>query len=344
MKKALSFLPLLCGLLQPMLAQQKLTANTFAHDSTAAPVAATIADVAWLAGRWSGEGFGGWLEEVWTPPAGGQMLATFRMHMDGKPVFSEICQIAEENGTLLYKVKHFNPDLTSWEEKNDYVTFHLVKMEPNAVYFSGLTMKESNGRCDLWLALRQEDGTHQEEHLYYLRDAPQGQTTTQLPGRKVNIPQDADHLARLREIDRDIWVPFSEAYAAGDAERYIALHTTDLIRATGGIWAGLQDLNTYGANSRQFFKNNVDAKRRAEIAFTFFERVADASTASERGIYRFTSIGEDGSRQHHYGKFHVFLRKTGGQWKIAVDYDSDEDGTVGEADFAAGLPPGVFAK
>jgi hypothetical protein len=34
----------------------------------------------------------------------------------------------------------------------------------------------------------------------------------------------------------------------------------------------------------------------------------------------------------------------GSTWKIAMDYDSDEDGRVGEADFTAGLPPGVFAK
>ena len=35
--------------------------------------AATIADAAWLEGRWVGEGLGGQAEEVWSPAAGGQV-------------------------------------------------------------------------------------------------------------------------------------------------------------------------------------------------------------------------------------------------------------------------------
>jgi ketosteroid isomerase-like protein len=54
------------------------------------------------------------------------------------------------------------------------------------------------------------------------------------------------------------------------------------------------------------------------------------------------STSKDGISQHFYGQFHVFHRKIDGVWKIAVDYDSDEDGTVDETDFEAGLPMDVF--
>jgi hypothetical protein len=36
-----------------------------------------------------------------------------------------------------------------------------------------------------------------------------------------------------------------------------------------------------------------------------------------------------------YGRFHTFARKTDGRWRIAVDYDSDENATVTADDFAA---------
>ncbi len=337
MGKSLATAFFLCGLFTISFGQKKLTEHTFEYDGTT-KVSANINDLDWLKGRWSGEGFGGWLEEIWSPPAGGQMLATFRVLENGKPVFSEICQIGEENGTLTYKVKHFNPDLTGWEEKDEYVTFNLVKTAPNAVYFSGLTMIENGGKCDIWLALRQEDGSHKEEYLVYRRDKPER------PLPKVHIPQDAENLARLREIDRDIWAPFMEAYATEDAGKYINLHTPDLVRATGGKDAGVKDLANYKANVQGQFEWTKGQKAKPSIAFAFFERVAGAATASERGIYRYTLTYSDGEQFHYYGKFHVILRKMDGTWKIAVDYDSDEDGGVGEADFAAGLPPGVFAK
>lgn len=161
---------------------------------------------------------------------------------------------------------------------------------------------------------------------------------------EIHIPQDAGNIARLKEINRDIWVPFSEAYATNDADKYIALHTPDLIRATGGDGAEVKNLAEYGQSSQMHFQRNNADNREVEIAFNFFERIAGEDMASERGIYRFTSFGADGKRQHFYGRFHVFLRKMGGTWKIAVDYDSDEDGTIDEADFTAGLQPDVFAK
>ena len=45
-----------------------------------------------------------------------------------------------------------------------------------------------------------------------------------------------------------------------------------------------------------------------------------------------------------YGKFHVFLRKENGVWKILTDYDSDEGGKVGEADYKAAAAVDDFSK
>ena len=159
---------------------------------------------------------------------------------------------------------------------------------------------------------------------------------------KIHIPPQAENTARLKEINRNIWTPFAEAYAADDAEKYLALHTPDFIRANGGDRAEVKDLSGYRESVTRGFQWGKDNNRRAAIAFSFFERITGEKLASERGIYRYTSIAPDGGQQHFYGKFHVFHRKTDGVWKIAVDYDSNEDGTIGAADFEAGLPPHRF--
>src|SRR5262245_8230702 len=83
------------------------TANTLRLAAGEKPAAATIADMAWYAGRWTGSGFGGENEEVWTPPNAGTMLGMYRLVKDGKPVFFELLTILEEQGSLLIRLKHF---------------------------------------------------------------------------------------------------------------------------------------------------------------------------------------------------------------------------------------------
>lgn len=104
------------------------------------PPPATIDDIAWLAGRWTGEGLGGLSEEVIAPGAGGQMMGMFRQaEMDGAVKFYEFYLFVETEGSLALRIKHFTPALHGWEEKEDYEEFALVAIEETAVYFDGLT-------------------------------------------------------------------------------------------------------------------------------------------------------------------------------------------------------------
>lgn len=171
MKKLTRLFPILflIFLSTALFAQSQLTEHTLKLDDPANMPEASIEDMAWLAGRWLGDGFGGVIEETWNPPLGGTMVATFRLVSEGKPVFYEICLIEPEGSSLVYKVKHFNPGLTGWEEKDEYVTFPLVKLEPNTAYFDGLTMKLEGNTCQLYLAMEQKDGSHEEAALVYHR-------------------------------------------------------------------------------------------------------------------------------------------------------------------------------
>ena len=156
---------------------------------------------------------------------------------------------------------------------------------------------------------------------------------------KIHIPTDSAHILRLQEINRDIWQPFIEAYATNNAEQYLRLNAPDLIRTVGSRWISIEKFAPYAEKVRSDF---AAPGRKVGIGFRFFERVADENSASERGIYRFSRFNEKGERRDYYARFHVFHKKINGKWQIMVDYDSNEDETIGAGDYAAALPMDEF--
>ena len=104
---------------------------------------ATLEEMDWLIGQWSGQGIGGApAMESWLPALGGTMVGTFVQETaDGGIMFTEHMYVMEEAGTVVLRLKHFNADLTGWEEKDDMLTFRLVAMEPCAAYFNALTLR-----------------------------------------------------------------------------------------------------------------------------------------------------------------------------------------------------------
>ena len=111
----------------------------------AEPAPASLEDVAFLVGRWQGVGIGGAAaHEHWFPPTGSTMVGTFiQEDAEGGIRFTEHLYITEEEGTLIMRLKHFNADLSSWEEKADTTDFRFIEAGECAAYFNGLTL-----RCD----------------------------------------------------------------------------------------------------------------------------------------------------------------------------------------------------
>lgn len=107
--------------------------------------AASMDDMDWLVGQWEGTGIGGnRATESWLPPTGDTMVGTFiQTGGNGGIQFTEHLYLVEHVGSLVLRLKHFNPDLTGWEERDDMLTFRLVDIEPCAAYFASLTL-----RCD----------------------------------------------------------------------------------------------------------------------------------------------------------------------------------------------------
>jgi hypothetical protein len=147
------------------------TGNTVRLAEGAPRPPAKIEAMSWLVGRWHGEGLGGTVDEAWSEPAGGSMVGHFRLVKDGKPVFYEIMTVLEVEGSLELRLKHVNPDMTGWEEKMNFVTFKLARLEPDSVHFNGLTFRRAGrDRVEIYLALRnRDDGSVREEKFTMAR-------------------------------------------------------------------------------------------------------------------------------------------------------------------------------
>jgi uncharacterized protein YecT (DUF1311 family) len=140
MRKTALFLALLLGLGSLGHAQE----TRVAADSQESPPA-TLDDMRWLVGHWQGEGIGGApAVENWLPATGPTMVGTFiQQTSEGAIQFTEHMYLMEEEGSLVLRLKHFNADLTGWEDKEGMVSFRLLAIEDCAAYFHALTL-----RCD----------------------------------------------------------------------------------------------------------------------------------------------------------------------------------------------------
>jgi ketosteroid isomerase-like protein len=139
----------------------------------------------------------------------------------------------------------------------------------------------------------------------------------------------------LRELNNDIWHAFPRVY--GDADAFLALYAPDLIRA-GGPTSKVQGYAEFAEITRQWFADLADRGSTVDIEFRFTERIADADLASERGVFRMTARRATGGEKVFHGRFHTFSRRIDGRWRIAVDYDSDENGTVTADAFESAAP------
>ena len=78
---------------------------------------------------------------------------------------------------------------------------------------------------------------------------------------------------------------------------------------------------------------------------TEHERFSSEKIASERGIFELKALDSSGKELwKSYGKFHVFMRKLNGVWKIVVDYDSNEKNTIDEKAYLAAFVMDDFEK
>lgn len=133
-------------------------------------------------------------------------------------------------------------------------------------------------------------------------------------------------LDNLEEINT-VWKKFYLSFESLDYKLMAEIHSNNLIRISGG--ESITDYKNYIKN----YKKRFEYAKENKISLRFFERINNDSIASERGIYKLIRIENGKDKQTYYGQFHVLLAKEKTEWKILMDYDSDEANSIGEEDY-----------
>lgn len=125
---------------------------------------ASVDQLAWLAGSWVGTGMGSQVTETYSAPLGGRITGHFVMADDkGGVAFTEIVDYVAAGRSLSYRVRHFNSDMSGWEDRTGKpVVFQLVAVESNRWFFDGMTL-ERTGRDALimWVRIKEGDTTNE---------------------------------------------------------------------------------------------------------------------------------------------------------------------------------------
>jgi ketosteroid isomerase-like protein len=135
--------------------------------------------------------------------------------------------------------------------------------------------------------------------------------------------------ARLKELD-GYWAVVSRAVGAGD---FIAYEAT--CHPEGVLVSGSKKTSSPLADALKRWKKEFDATRsgqmKASVIFKFSERLGDATTAHETGMFLYSATDADGKETQEYIHFEGLLVKRDGRWKILMEYQKSK-GTRAEFD------------
>lgn len=129
--------------------------HTRALNGAESPPAA-IEDLAWLAGSWVGTGLGADVTETYSAPLGGRITGHFAMTDDkGGTAFTEIVDYVPVGSSIAYRVRHFNPDMTGWEDRTGKpFVFPLVAVEKDRWFFDGMTIERTGAdTLTMWVRM-----------------------------------------------------------------------------------------------------------------------------------------------------------------------------------------------
>lgn len=100
-------------------------------------IAASLPDVAWLAGGWVVEKGETYSEEWWSAPSGDSMVGAWRLSISGRARLFELLTLMEEEGRVVLRIRHFDAKGVAWEEKDRPLVLPLVEKGTRRAVFEG---------------------------------------------------------------------------------------------------------------------------------------------------------------------------------------------------------------
>ena len=123
--------------------------------------------------------------------------------------------------------------------------------------------------------------------------------------------------ARIAELDA-YWTEVSRAVREGDFAAYEATVHPDGV-LVNGIRGNSQPLATALQRWKKEFDDTKAGRIEADVRFRFSERLGDATTAHERGIFLYTQTKADGEKIAEHIHFEALLTKKAGRWLILME-------------------------
>ena len=132
-------------------------------------VNARMEDLEWLEGHWSGQAGGDEVDEVWAGAAAGAVVGMFRSTAAGKVRFYEFMTITKDSDRIGLTIKHFDPDLVGWEEKDGAARLVLTEStDRRAVFY------QASGDKHLWLIYEGSDEAGLRIYFRPVENSPVG--------------------------------------------------------------------------------------------------------------------------------------------------------------------------
>lgn len=94
---------------------------------------ATLAELAFMAGRWEGDFEGGAVDEFWMPPRGNSMAGSYRFVAEGRRPELVMMLIEHTPEGVFFRFRNFAPDFA--ELRPDALVFKLAALAPNRAEF-----------------------------------------------------------------------------------------------------------------------------------------------------------------------------------------------------------------
>lgn len=132
----------------------------------------------------------------------------------------------------------------------------------------------------------------------------------------------APETARLKQLDA-YWAEVSRAVGSGDFAAYEAT-----CHPEGVLVSGSKKTTSPLADALKRWKKEFDATKsgemKASVMFKFSQRLGDATTAHETGMFLYSATGADGKETKEYIHFEGLLVKRDSRWKILMEYQKSK--------------------
>ena len=130
-----------------------------------------IQDLAFISGSWRGGVAGGMFDEEWSLPSSDSMMGTFRYMENGAVKFYEFMVIEATPAGPVLRLRHFDPGLVAWEEKEGALSLPVSSFSEKQVVFSSpdssvrLTYQRSSTDA-LTVILERNAGGHKGKQVF----------------------------------------------------------------------------------------------------------------------------------------------------------------------------------